>query len=261
MVYRGHDLDLDRIVAIKILPLSLDQGSKRERFLREARVAASIGHPHVVKVFDAGFFDEERPFLVMELLKGMSLHRWLHEMGPLAIEDACVLGSQMCSALDAMHRSGIVHRDLKPGNVFLLEGLGVTCKLIDFGMSKSFVDERKQITEKGRVIGTPSYMAPEQLLGAKPGPRADVYGVGCVLYETLVGKPYVKRHKRIEKTFQEVLQRKPAPPSADRPSIPAAVDTLVLHAVAREPEERFASCADLKRACDEALAQLQRGIG
>ncbi|HJL05290.1 MAG TPA: serine/threonine-protein kinase [Polyangiaceae bacterium LLY-WYZ-15_(1-7)] len=263
VVYRAHDLDLDRTVAVKVLPLSLDKGRKRERFLREARLAATVGHPHVVKVHDFGFYAgglegedpdaaSERPFLVMELLDGASLYRRIHTVGPLSVPEACSLGSQLCSAAAAVHEAGIVHRDLKPGNVFLLRALGITVKLIDFGMSKSF-DEKEAITEPGRVIGTPSYMAPEQLLGRPADPRSDVYGVGATMYEALVGVPYVKPHRRIEKTLAAVLERRPEPPSKIRPKTPGYVDALVMRSLDPDPEKRFQTCMEMKRACDEAL--------
>ncbi|MBX3246445.1 MAG: serine/threonine protein kinase [Myxococcales bacterium] len=252
VVYVGRDVDTDRPVAVKVLPRSLDHGSKRERFLREARLAASVGHPHVVKVLDAGFYDETRPFLVMELLDGVSLHRRIHTLGVLKVADACSLASQLCAAAEAVHATGIVHRDLKPANVILIRALGITAKLIDFGMSKSFQDV-DQITEPGRVMGTPSYLAPEVLLGKPADPRSDVYGIGATLYEALVGVPWVQSHRRIEHTLQAVLTKVPAPPSLLRPKIPAYVDELVLRACARAPEERYENCLEMKRACDEAL--------
>lgn len=264
VIFRAHDLDLGREVAVKILPLSLDKGSKRERFLREAKIAASIGHPHVVKLHDFGFYSDPRstsqgrPFLVMELLDGDSLAGHIRRLGPLRMADACSLASQVCSALIALHDKGIVHRDVKPGNVYLLKALGITIKLIDFGMSKSFLDDTDAITEAGRVIGTPSYMAPEQLLGGAPDPRWDVYGVGLVMWESLLGRPYVKSQKRIEQTFQAVLQRKAEAPSVMRAKIPPYLDELVMRACAADPNARFADCVEMKRACDAALQQLTK---
>ena len=265
VIFRALDLDLDRDVALKILPLSLDAGTKRERFLREAKIAATIGHPHVVKLHDFGFYDDprrqRRPFLVMELLEGASLASQLRRQGPLGIADSCALASQLCSALTALHSKGIVHRDVKPGNVFLLDALGVTMKLIDFGMSKSFLDDTDAITEAGRVIGTPSYMAPEQLLGGAPDPRWDVYGVGLVMWEALVGVPYVKPQKTIEKTFRVVLEREREPPSRLRGKIPDYLDALVVRAIAADPAERYADCAQMKKACDDAWERVSKELG
>lgn len=257
VVYVGHDLDTDRPVAVKVLPRSLDHGSKRERFLREARLAASVGHPHVVKILDAGFYDGTRPFLVMELLDGVSLHRRIHTVGVLEVADACSLASQLCAAAEAVHATGIVHRDLKPANVILIRALGITAKLIDFGMSKSFQD-LDQITEPGRVMGTPSYLAPEVLLGKPADPRSDVYGIGATFYEALVGVPWVQSHRRIEHTLQAVLTKVPQPPSLLRPQIPAYVDDIVMRACARAPEERYENCLEMKRACDDALNRVVR---
>ncbi len=251
VVFRSTDVEIGRPVAVKLLPQALDQGSKRERFLREARLAATVGHPHVVKIYDAGFYEDARPFLVMELLDGATLHQRIQDVGPLNMADASSMASQLCSAAAAVHEAQIVHRDMKPANVFLLRALGVTVKLIDFGMSRSL--EEQPITAPGKVIGTPSYMAPEQLLGKPIDPRCDVYGVGCTLWEALTGLPYIKVRKRVEQTLTAVLKRKPEAPSKIRPKIPPYLDALVVRALARDPDERFQSCMEMKRACDAAM--------
>lgn len=256
VIYRGTDLQLDRPVALKLLPVALDKGSKRERFLREARLAATVNHPHVVKIYDAGFFDDDRPFLAMELLDGASLHQRIQRVGPLGVGETCSMASQLLGAAHAVHESDIVHRDMKPANVFLLRALGVTVKLIDFGMSRSM--QEQTITEPGRVIGTPGYMAPEQLLGRPTDPRTDVYGVGCTMWEALTGMPYITPHKRIEKTLAAVLERKPEPPSVRRPRVPEYVDAIVLQALARDPADRFQTSLDMKRACDDALMRAEK---
>ncbi|MCB9631656.1 MAG: serine/threonine protein kinase [Sandaracinus sp.] len=256
-VYRGFDVDTDRPVAVKVLPRSLDHGAKRERFLREAKLAASVGHPHVVKVLDAGFYDEGRPFLVMELLEGTSLHKRIQTFGPLRVADACSLASQLCSAAEAVHSCGIIHRDIKPANVLVMRALGITVKLIDFGMSKSLLDDN-HLTEPGRVMGTPSYLAPEVLLGKPADVRADIYGIGATVYEALVGVPWVKNHSRIEQTLHAVLTKQPEPPSALRPKVPDYVDALVLQACARDPNQRFSDAAEFKRAADDAMNRVVR---
>ncbi|MAQ13665.1 MAG: hypothetical protein CMN30_02595 [Sandaracinus sp.] len=253
VVYQAFDLETSREVAVKVLPRSLDRGAKRERFLREAKVAAQVGHPHVVKVYDFGFYDQARPFLVMELLHGASLHRRIQTVGPLSISEACSMGSQVLSACEAVHAEGLVHRDIKPGNVFLMKALGVTAKLIDFGMSKSVVEDTDPITEPGRILGTPSYMAPELLVGRQPDARTDLYGVGATLFESLLGRPIVRPHKRVEVTFGEVLRRENVRPSTLRPRIPPYVDDIVCRALEREPDDRFADAREMRRACDAAL--------
>ena len=253
VVYQGFDVETSREVAVKVLPRSLDRGTKRERFLREAKVAAKVGHPHVVKVYDFGFYDEDRPFLVMELLHGASLHRRIQSVGPLSIADVCSMGSQILSACEAVHEAGLIHRDIKPGNVFLMKALGVTAKLIDFGMSKSVVEDADQITEPGRILGTPSYMAPELLVGRDPDARTDLYGVGATLFEALLGRPIVKPHKRVEQTFADVLRRENLAPSTLRPKVPPYVDAIITRALEREPDNRYGSATEMRRACDEAL--------
>jgi len=253
VIYQGFDLDTSREVAVKVLPRSIDRGTKRERFLREAKVAAKVGHPHIVKVYDFGFYGDSRPFLIMELLHGASLHRRIQSVGPLSIPDACSMGSQILSACEAVHEEGLVHRDIKPGNVFLMKALGITAKLIDFGMSKSVVEDVDPITEPGRILGTPSYMAPELLVGRNADARTDLYGVGATLFEALLGRPIVKPHKRVEQTFADVLRRENLAPSTLRPKIPPYVDEIICRALEREPDDRFETAGEMKRACDAAL--------
>jgi eukaryotic-like serine/threonine-protein kinase len=156
-----------------------------------------------------------------------------------------------------VHESGIVHRDIKPANVLVMRALGITVKLIDFGMSKSLVDDN-QLTEPGRVMGTPSYLSPEVLLGKPADARSDIYGIGATVYEALTGVAWVKSHRRIEQTLQAVLTKQPEPPSALRPKVPDYVDAMILRACARDPDQRFASAAELKRAADDAMNRAVR---
>ncbi|MEO0323995.1 MAG: serine/threonine-protein kinase [Myxococcota bacterium] len=252
VVFRAMDLEQKRPVAVKVLPASLDRGSKRARFLREVRHASEVTHPHLVQVQDAGFFAGQRPFLVMELLEGRSLHTQVRNVGPLTPARACVVAAQAASAVAALHDVGLLHRDVKPANVFLLQGDRVHAKLIDLGMSKRVGDGDPSVTAPGKVIGTPSYMAPEVLRGQNVGPAADVFGIGQTLYESLTGTPMIAPRRDIAATFEAVLQEPVRVPSTRRPDVPAAVDEVVRRACAKNPAHRYASALALMDACEEA---------
>ncbi|MEM1416725.1 MAG: serine/threonine-protein kinase [Myxococcota bacterium] len=259
VVFRARDLHLQRTVAVKVLPRRVDRGAKRERFLREARNAAKVGHPRVVTIFDAGFFRESRPYLVMELLDGTSLHRRVQTLGPLEPAEACTMAAQVAGAAHALHGLGMLHRDLKPGNVFLLRSDALDAKIIDFGMSKRLDGLDTTITEPGRVIGTPSYMAPEQLLGRELDARADVYGIGQTLYESLVGRPMITRYREIDRIFDAILTEPVRAPSEYRRDVPSYVDAICLCACAKEPSQRFTTALELRTACEAAAARAARG--
>ena len=249
VVYRATDLEHDCPVAVKVLPRTVDRGNMRERFLREARLAAQVHHQFIVQLLDFGFYEDDRPFLVMELVDGQSLHRRLTEDGPMPIMDACTMAGQILSACTEVHRSELVHRDIKPANILILEGPQVFSKLIDFGMSKSVTDAADAITEPGKVLGTPSYMAPEQLIGQPIDARTDIYGVGACLYEALVGSPIVADCKDVRKVFDAVLKRENVPPSSLRPAIPSEVDAIVVRALDADPSNRYATAVDMMKAC------------
>ena len=250
-VYLAHDSVLGREVALKVLAehLSGDE-SFRERFLREARLAARVTHPNVVQIYDAGA-DERGLFIVMEYVEGETLAEELARRGRLAPAEAVDLGIQLCAALDAAHAAGLVHRDVKPQNV--LRGRDGTTRLGDFGIARSH--DSTALTEHGSVLGTAAYLAPEQGRGEAVTGAADLYSLGVLLYEALTG---VRPHDGA--SLSEVLLRRereaPAPPSAVVAEIPAELDAAVLACLALRPEERPASAAalaaDLSRALPEA---------
>jgi len=256
VVYRAHDMMLDRAVAVKVLPRSLDEGVVRQRFLREARLAASIRHRHVVDIFDAGFLEQEQPFLVMELLHGEPLHEKLRRKGAMKPYRAGVMCTQLCRGVGAVHEAGIIHRDLKPSNVFLVWGPELFVKLIDFGVSKSLDTDLTQITEPGLAVGTPSYMAPEQVLGKGADQRTDVYAIGATLFEALTGKPLVKPDKHVHRVFDAILRLEPKAPSTLREDGIHILDDITLKALARDPAERFKSCAEFGEAVEARLESI-----
>jgi serine/threonine-protein kinase len=188
IVFVAEHTALERQVALKVLAPDLARHETLvTRFVREARAASKIGHHHIVNVLDFGRTDEDAPFIVMELLAGLDLGRTLHRDGAFPLARAAGVTRQLCAAMGAAHAKGVVHRDLKPENVFLCDGDVV--KVLDFGLAR-FADAQP-LTQAGMVFGTPEYMAPEQARGERVDQRADVYAVGCILYEMLTGTvPY-----------------------------------------------------------------------
>ncbi|NMC70255.1 MAG: serine/threonine protein kinase, partial [Myxococcales bacterium] len=252
-VYEAVHEEIGQRFAIKILkPEFAAFPEVAERFLVEARAAAAVRHPGVVKIFDFGRLDEGMPYLVMELLDGESLADLLERKRRLPQEQAIALCLHVLDALEAAHRAGVVHRDLKPENVVLVRGPGGEpwAKLIDFGIALlgRIGPAAIRQTVQGTVMGTPFYMAPEQARGALDiDGRADLYALGVMLFEMLVGKlPFTGR------TPAEVLTRvltEPFPSArAADDSIPAALDDVILRATARKREQRFASAAEFAEA-------------
>jgi eukaryotic-like serine/threonine-protein kinase len=239
-VYLAHDAELERPVAIKVLAehLASDEAF-RQRFLREARMAAKLSHPNIVHVYDQGE-EDGRPFIVMEYVEGMTLGDELRENGPLAPARVVDLGLQICGGLEHAHASGLVHRDVKPGNL-LLRADG-TVKIADFGIARAA--QATKLTQIGSVLGTAAYLAPEQAAGEQVTAAADIYSLGCVLFELLTGRtPYVFE------TLPELVfkqREEPITPIRElRPEVPVALEAAVMHCLARNPEYRPASAAEL----------------
>jgi serine/threonine-protein kinase len=243
VVYAARHVAIDRRIAVKVLRRDLARRSDAvARFHREARAAASIGSPYIVEVFDFGFTDEGDAYIAMELLEGMDLRRMVREQGAFAPSRALHICKQIAKGLAAAHARGIVHRDLKSENVFVCcrEG-GEHVKLLDFGISKmaEFDDGRGPLTSEGVVLGTPHYMAPELVHGAMDAdPRADIYALGCVLYEMLTGTVPFTGRTAMEVAYKHVHERV-EPPSSRRAGLSPALDELVLHALAKRPDERI----------------------
>jgi eukaryotic-like serine/threonine-protein kinase len=240
LVYRARDEELDRPVAIKLLAdnLAADEAF-RKRFLREARLAAQLAHPNVVQVYDSGEADG-RPYIVMEYVEGETLADLLARRGRLPPAEAVELALQVCSGLEHAHRAGLVHRDIKPQNL-LIRADG-TVKITDFGIARSAHGTR--LTETGSVLGTASYLAPEQAAGEEVTPAADVYAVGVVLYELLAG-----RTPRTPETLTQLVLRgeeQPIPPLRElAPEVPAELEDVVMRCLARIPEYRPPSAGAL----------------
>ncbi len=247
-VYRAHDPQLDRIVALKVprLDPTRDRAAAVARFVREARAAAAIRHRHICPIYDVGEQDG-LPYVVMAFVSGPSLAEKLRELqGPMGPDEAVHLASQVAEALEALHSHGITHRDLKPGNI-LLDADG-SALLTDFGLARPGADA-EPITATGTVVGTPAYMAPEQAAGPvdRVGPRSDIWSLGAVLYEMLTGRPPF-RGEVMEILYHLANDEVPRP-SQLRPGLDLRLDAIVGKALARQPEGRYATA----RAFIEAL--------
>jgi DNA-binding beta-propeller fold protein YncE len=249
VVYRAYDLRLKRPVALKLVAPALARDERfRERFARESELVMSLEHPNVVPIYDAGEVDSH-VYLAMRLVDGIDLGSLLKSEGALESARSAAICAQIAAALDAAHARGLVHRDVKPSNVLLDASEHVY--LADFGLTRSLDDEGGAAGED-RSIGTPAYLAPEQLEGRPAAGRADVYSLGCLLYECLTGEPVFPRASRLAVAWAH-LEDEPPRPSERRPGLPEAIDAVVERALAKDPEDRFATCGDLVAAAREAL--------
>jgi eukaryotic-like serine/threonine-protein kinase len=242
----AFDVELDREVALKRLAENLARDDDlRARFQREARLAARLAHPNVVRIYDVGEDDEGRPFIAMEYVAGETLADLLARRGPLPPSEVADLGVQACRALAAAHQAGLVHRDVKPQNL-LLRSDGVL-KLGDFGVA--FGLEGTRLTMVGTILGTAAYFAPEQARGEEVTAAADIYGVGAVLYELLTGRP-----PRNPTTLAELANATaiPVPQGA-----PPELARIVMHCLAANPADRPASAAELAGDLAATLPQPQ----
>jgi serine/threonine protein kinase len=235
-VYLARDEELRRPVALKVLAEHLaDDETFRARFVREARLAGRLSHPNVVQVYDAGETDGH-PFIVMEYVAGKTLA----ECGRLVPDRVAELGAQACAGLQHAHDAGLVHRDVKPGNLLLRDD-GVL-KIVDFGIARAA--EATRHTQVGTLLGTAAYLAPEQIAGEDATRASDVYSVGAVLYELLTGRPPFTFDSLAELAAEQA--NGVITPVRDLvPTVPAELEAAVMHALARDPQFRPESAAEL----------------
>ena len=247
----ARDVELDRPVALKRLAENLARDDDlRRRFVREARLAARLAHPNVVRVFDVGE-DDGRPFIAMEYVEGETLAELVARRGPLAASEAASLGVQVCAALAAAHAAGLVHRDVKPQNL-LLSRDGVL-KLGDFGIAVGH--EGTRLTLEGTVLGTAGYLAPEQARGEQVTAAADIYAVGAVLYELLTGEPPRSISTLAELGAEDGFD--PPDVAARAPSAPPDLVATVAECLSVRPEDRPRSAAALARRLAPVAAEAQ----
>jgi tRNA A-37 threonylcarbamoyl transferase component Bud32 len=252
VVYKARQVALDRIVALKtILPSSAGAEEERARFLREARVMALLQHPNVIQIHEVGY-SGDRPFIAMEFMGGGSLAANLAGK-PMSPPQAAALVAVLADAVQRAHQQGVIHRDLKPGNILLTaEG---TAKIGDFGLAKWFALPTTS-AQQTQVMGTPSYMAPEQAFGPRYalGPAVDVYALGAILYELLTGRPPFLSDNPLD-TLHLVDTQEPIPPRRWQPKVPRDLETICLKCLEKEPRRRYRSARAL---CDD-LQQFAAG--
>ena len=264
-VYKGLDISLNREVAVKIMhPQYAQDASFRQRFLQEARVAANLDHPGIVKVFD---FDEFEGilFIVMEFIPGMNLSQWLDNQRAadcwISLGDAVELVRQVTLALQHAHECGVLHRDIKPANIMIknqpVDRLSYRPVITDLGLAK--LAEGIQITRQGESMGTPAYMSPEQAIGGKIDGRSDVYSLGILLYQITVGQlPFASR--TISEAIRDHTQKPPPAPSAIQPGFPPDLEKLILKALEKDPDSRFQSAAVFAKALDDFLRDVSEVV-
>jgi serine/threonine kinase PknH len=258
-VYRAVDTARDRVVALKLLPPQLAVDSQfRTRFQSEAALAARLREPHIVPIHDYGEIDG-RLFIDMRLVEGTDLARLLAQQGPLSAERAVNLVIQIAAALDAAHAAGLAHRDIKPSNILLTNTDNSTANefvyVADFGLARLATDGASSLTMTGATVGSLGYMAPERFTGGHGDHRADIYSLGCLLYETLTGhRPFLAQG--IPAIIHAHLNQPPPQPSQDRPELPAALDSVIARAMAKNPNDRYPSAGALAAAARATVSPL-----
>src|SRR5581483_3009121 len=267
-VYRAHDTRLGRDVAVKVLPQQFSaDGDLKQRFEREAKAISSFSHPHICQLYDVGS-QNGTEYLVMEYLEGETLADRLAK-GPMPVNELLRVGIDIADALDKAHRQGIVHRDLKPGNIMLTKA---GAKLMDFGLAKSaggslgmavatyaspltpssptspivsLSARVSSLTQRGMIVGTFQYMAPEVLQGVEADARSDIFSFGCVLYEMATGKRAFEGKTQIS-VLAAILEKDPEPITTVQPMVPPALDMVIKSCLEKEPEQRMQTAHDIK---------------
>src|SRR3954469_154758 len=247
VVYRVTDLRLNRAVALKVITpaLSADEDFRR-RFQRESQLAASVRQENVVTIYQAGESDGLL-FVTMELIQGTDLRGMISQRGRIDLASSAAIVTQIAAALDAAHATGLVHRDVKPANVLIADAQPLHVYLTDFGLTKR-TSSQSGLTKTGLFVGTIDYAAPEQIKGWPVDARADVYALGCMLFEMIAGQPPFRRENEYATMYAHTSD--PPPPLGVSP----ALDAAVARALAKEPEQRYPSAGDFARAMEAALA-------
>ncbi len=252
-VYLVENLAMRRLEALKVLK-KVEQNQAdlvaQGRFKREVRAAQLVSHQNIVATYDAGQLRDGRMYLTMEYVEGVSLHALVQQRGPLPIALACGILAEAADAIHHAHSAGVVHRDIKPHNILLAEHPnGKIVRVLDFGMAKILDSATHQesmvLSAAGAIFGTPQYMSPEQCRGMPPDPRTDLYALGCVAFELLIGEPPFRGG--LAQLFAAHLRTPPRVPSKADPDagIPPELDAIVLRCLAKDPAQRYQTGGDL----------------
>jgi beta-lactam-binding protein with PASTA domain/serine/threonine protein kinase len=246
-VHLARDIRLHRDVAVKVLRADLARDpSFYLRFRREAQNAAALNHPAIVAVYDTGEAETAAgplPYIVMEYVDGVTLRDIVHTEGPMPPQRTIEVIADACQALNFSHQNGIIHRDVKPANIMISSTNAV--KVMDFGIARAIADSGSSVTQTAAVIGTAQYLSPEQARGDSVDARSDVYSLGCVLYEILTGEPPFTGDSPVAVAYQHVRED-PIPPSQRHEGISADLDAVVLKALAKNPENRYQTAAEMR---------------
>ncbi|WP_207455440.1 Stk1 family PASTA domain-containing Ser/Thr kinase [Desertivibrio insolitus] len=258
-VHEGTDIRLRRRVAVKLLrPELATDPAFRTRFRQEAQAAAKMTHPTIVRVYDAGEdtvlddegYERQQPFIVMEYVDGRLLKDILKD-GALSPERATEIAKGVLTALEFSHRAGVIHRDIKPGNIMVTESGQV--KVMDFGIARAISDSAATVAQTSAILGTAQYFSPEQARGESIDVRTDLYSMGVVLYEMLAGRPPFRGDTPVAVAYQHVSEA-PTPPSSHRSGISPAYDAVVLHALAKDRDDRFQTAGEFRQDLEAAAA-------
>ena len=257
VVYEAFDPLIERTVAIKtILKSSVDKSETEEafgRFRREARAAGRLSHPKIVAIYEYGE-DDDMAFIVMELIRGKELKEYFDREESFSLEEGVRIVMQILDALDYSHTHGVVHRDIKPANILIARDGKI--KIADFGIAKI---DSSLLTQAGAVMGTPTYMPPEQFMGTEVDQRADIYSAGVILYQFLTGlRPFTGG---VISVMHQVINQEPVPPSHINPNVPAQLDEVVKKAMAKKPEDRYQDVAEFMTALKLASQSLPSAPG
>ena len=237
-VEKARDNVIGRTVALKTFVHGFGEGQEQQ-FLREAQIIGQLSNPSIVQLYDVGIDEHGASFLVMEYVAGRTLE---HHLNPAAIgiPRACAWAADLAGALDIAHRAGIIHGDVKPGNILVTQENRV--KLGDFGIARFAT----QVSGSGRLLGTPAYLAPEQIQGESLNPRSDQFALGIVLYQMVAGvRPFAGTS--LGAVCAQILHAEPVPPSRHNPAVPEALDRILARCLAKDPKDRFSSCEELAR--------------
>src|SRR6185437_12047751 len=255
IVYRAHDPQVDRTVAIKVL--KQDKGVDKDylaRFQREAKSAGAISHPNIVTIYDMGSISGA-PYIAMEYVDARSLEAILAVGGTYTVKQVIRIGIQLAQALDYAHRQGVIHRDIKPANVLLMDD-DETVKLTDFGVAQLTGADELQKTQAGTMLGTPRYMSPEQVSGRETDGRSDLFSLGAILYE-LLARRRAFDNDNLGLLMVQVLQQDPPAIASSAPGVPGGLQRAVMKLLHKRPEQRFQTGAQLAETLTRELRAIE----